>query len=131
MTNIRVGTSAWSDHDPFYPPGIKGSEQITYYAKFFPVVEINMTYYRIPSAKMAEGWVRRTTEDFVFDVKPPRELTSTPEKPGEEPPEPDADIAQHFAEGIKPLHEAGKIGAVTFQFPPSYRNTEQHREYIK
>jgi uncharacterized protein YecE (DUF72 family) len=131
MTNIRVGTSAWADHDPFYPPGVRGSEQLPYYAKFFPVVEINMTYYRIPTVKMSEGWVNRTPDNFTFDVKPPRELTSTPEKPGEQAPEPDADTAQQFAEAIKPLHDAGKLGAVTFQFPPSYRNTEQHRDYIK
>lgn len=131
MTNIRVGTSAWADHDPFYPPGVRGAQQLTYYAKFFPIVEINMTYYRVPTAKMAEGWVNRTPDGFTFDVKPPRELTSTPEKPGEEAPEPDADIAQQFAEAIKPLQDAGKLGAVTFQFPPSYRNTEQHQEYIK
>jgi uncharacterized protein YecE (DUF72 family) len=131
MTNIRIGTSAWADHDPFYPPGVRGSEQLSYYAKFFPIVEINMTYYRVPTTKMAEGWANRTPDHFTFDVKPPRELTSTPEKPGEKAPEPDADIAQQFAEAIRPLHDAGKLGAVTFQFPPSYRNSEEHREYIK
>lgn len=131
MTNIRVGTSAWADHDPFYPPGVKGTQQLSYYAQFFPIVEINMTYYRVPTAKMAEGWASRTPDDFVFDVKPPRELTSTPETPGEQAPEPDADIAQQFSEALKPLHEAGKLGAITFQFPPSYRNTEEHRDYIK
>lgn len=131
MTNIHVGTSAWADHDPFYPPGIKSTEQLTYYARFFPIVEINMTYYRVPTTKMAEGWVRRTPDNFTFDVKPPRELTSTPETPREQGPEPDADLAQQFSEAIKPLADAGKLGAVTFQFPPSYRNTEEHRDYIK
>jgi uncharacterized protein YecE (DUF72 family) len=131
MTNIRIGTSAWSDHDPFYPPGVRGAAQLSYYAKYFPIVEVNMTYYRIPTMKMTEGWVKRTPDDFVFDVKPPRELTSTPEKPGDAPPEPDARIAEEFGEAIKPLVEAGKLGAITFQFPPSYRNTEQHQEYIR
>jgi uncharacterized protein YecE (DUF72 family) len=94
-------------------------------------VEVNTTYYRVPSRRMVEGWVERTPKGFVFDVKPPRELTSTPETPKGEPPEPDADLASAFAEAISPLAESGKLGAITVQFPPSYRNTEEHREYLR
>jgi uncharacterized protein YecE (DUF72 family) len=131
MSKLLIGTSAWSDHDPFYPPGLKSAEQLPYYARYFPVVEVNTTYYRVPTRRMVENWVSRTPDNFVFDVKPPRELTSTPEAPRGEAPEPDADVASAFAEAIEPLAEAGKLGAVTFQFPPSYRNTEEHREYIR
>ncbi|MBX6341920.1 MAG: DUF72 domain-containing protein, partial [Thermomicrobiaceae bacterium] len=131
MGKLLIGTSAWSDHDPFYPPGLKPSEQLSFYARYFPIVEVNTTYYRVPSRRMVEGWVERTPPGFVFDVKPPRELTSTPETPKGEPPTPDADLAAAFAEAISPLAEAGKLGAVTFQFPPSYRNTEEHREYLR
>ncbi len=131
MGTLLIGTSAWSDHDPFYPPGLKPAEQLPFYARFFPIVEVNTTYYRIPPRRMVEGWVERTPPDFTFDVKPPRQLTSTPETPRGEAPEPDADVADAFAEAIAPLAEAGKLGAVTFQFPPSYRNTEEHREYLR
>lgn len=126
-----IGTSAWSDHDPFYPKGTKPAEMLRYYAERFPIVEVNTSYYRVPSRKMVEGWVERTPPGFIFDVKPPRELTSTPEVPKGEAPVPDADIAQRFAESIAPLADAGKLGALTFQFPPSYRNTEEHQEYIR
>ncbi len=131
MGTILVGTSSWSDHDPFYPPGTKPAEQLPFYARYFPVVEVNTTYYRIPSLKMVQGWVDRTPEDFVFDVKPPRELTSTPETPRGEAPEPDADLASAFLDAIAPLVDAGKPGAISFQFPPSYRNTEEHQEYLR
>lgn len=131
MGNLLIGTSAWSDHDPFYPPGVRGTDQLPFYARYFPIVEVNTTYYRIPARRTVEGWVRRTPDHFVFDVKPPRELTSTPETPKGEAPVPDADVASAFAEAIEPLAEAGKLGAVTFQFPPSYRNTEEHREFIR
>jgi uncharacterized protein YecE (DUF72 family) len=131
MARLLIGTSAWSDHDPFYPPGLKSAEQLPFYARYFPIVEVNTTYYRVPNRRMVEGWVQRTPPDFVFDVKPPRELTSTPEEPRGEAPTPDADVASAFAEAISPLVEAGKLGAVTFQFPPSYRNTEEHREYLR
>lgn len=131
MSKLLIGTSAWSDHDPFYPQGLKPAEQLPFYAKHFPIVEVNTTYYRVPQRRMVENWVNRTPPGFIFDVKPPRELTSTPEEPGGETPVPDADIASAFAEAIWPLQEAGKLGAITFQFPPSYRNTEEHRDYIR
>lgn len=131
MGPLLIGTSVWSDHDPFYPPGLKPAEQLPFYARFFPIVEVNTTYYRVPARRMVEGWVERTPPGFRFDVKPPRQLTSTPETPRGEAPEPDADIADAFAEAIAPLAEAGKLGAITFQFPPSYRNTEEHRAYLR
>lgn len=131
MAKLLIGTSAWSDHDPFYPPGLKSTDQLPFYARYFPIVEVNTTYYRVPTRKTVEGWVNRSPDGFTFDVKPPRELTSTPEEPGGSRPEPDADLASAFADAIEPLREAGKLGALTFQFPPSYRNTEEHQEYIK
>lgn len=131
MGQLLIGTSAWSDHDPFYPPGTKPAEQLPFYARYFPIVEVNTTYYRIPNRRIVEGWVQRTPPGFIFDVKPPRELTSTPEMPRGEAPVPDAAVAEAFAEAIEPLAQAGKLGALTFQFPPSYRNTEEHREYLR
>jgi uncharacterized protein YecE (DUF72 family) len=131
MGEILVGTSSWSDHEPFYPPGTEPSERLGIYADYFPVVEVNTTYYRIPRREMVERWVERTPPGFIFDVKPPRALTSTPETPRGEAPEPDAAEAAAFAEAIAPLAEAGKLGAITFQFPPSYRNTEEHRDYLR
>ncbi len=128
---VLVGTSAWSDHEEFYPPGLPAADRLAFYAGIFPVVEVNTTYYRVPNRRMVEGWVERTPPGFVFDVKPPRELTATPEQPRGEAPEPDADVAAAFAEAIAPLAEAGKLGAVTFQFPPSWRNTEEHRDYLR
>lgn len=130
-SNILIGTSSWSDHRRFYPPGTSQSEQLAFYARTFPIVEVNTTYYHIPLLKTVRNWVERTPDGFVFDVKPPRELTATPETPRGVPPEPDADLARDFAKSIRPLADAGKLGTITFQFPPSYRNTDEHREYLR
>jgi len=131
MENVLIGTSSWSGHDPFYPPGTKPADQLSFYATHFPVVEVNTTYYHVPSQSTVQGWVDRTPDHFVFDVKPPRELTSTPETPRGAAPEPDADLASTFLEALQPLIDAHKLGALTFQFPPSYRNTDEHREYLQ
>lgn len=58
MGTLLIGTSAWSDHDPFYPPGLKPAEQLPFYARHFPIVEVNTTYYRIPAPRLVEGWSR-------------------------------------------------------------------------
>ncbi|MCC6792572.1 MAG: DUF72 domain-containing protein [Thermomicrobiales bacterium] len=128
---VLVGTSSWNDIAQFYPPGLPQPDRLGYYADLFPVVEVNTTYYRTPNRRMVEGWAERTPPGFVFDVKPPRGLTATPEEPRGEPPEPDADLAAAFAEALQPLRAAGKLGALTFQFPPSWRNTEAHRDYLQ
>ena len=131
MGRLLIGTSSWTDHEGFYPPGIQPRERLQFYARYFPIVEVNSTYYAIPSRRVVQGWVDRTPPDFVFDVKPPRQLTATPEQPGGEAPVPDADVAKRFLDAIEPLISSGKLGAITFQFPPSYRNTEEHREYLR
>ncbi|HEY6563843.1 MAG TPA: DUF72 domain-containing protein, partial [Pirellulaceae bacterium] len=128
---MLIGTSAWSDLGPFYPAGVKPPGQLAYYSAIFPIVEVNTTYYRIPTESMVNGWLARTPEDFVFDVKPLRELTGTPEVPGGEAPEPDADLAERFYRSLLPLADAGRLGALTFQFPPSWRNSEEHRGYLR
>lgn len=131
MGRILIGTSSWTDHEGFYPAGISTRERLPFYARYFPIVEVNSTYYAIPAKRVVQGWVERTPTDFIFDIKPPRQLTATPETPGGEAPRPDADLAARFLDALEPLITAGKLGAITFQFPPSYRNTEEHQEYLR
>jgi uncharacterized protein YecE (DUF72 family) len=128
---LLIGTSSWSDQGPLYPPGTKPAQQLAHYARHFRIVEVNTSYYAIPRRETVEGWAARTPDGFVFDVKPPRELTSTPSEPGGDAPEPDADLGAAFLDAIGPLADADKLGAVTFQFPPSYRNIEAHRDYLR
>ncbi len=54
---LLIGTSSWSDHKNWYPPGMKSGEMLGYYATLFPIVEVNTSYYHIPARKMVEGWV--------------------------------------------------------------------------
>ena len=72
---IRVGTASWTDPTMtaggvFYPTGTKTAEErLQHYASTFPLVEVDATYYVLPSATTAELWVERTPPDFVFDIK--------------------------------------------------------------
>ena len=72
---IRTGTASWTDKsllEPglFYPTGVNKPEQrLAFYAENFPIVEVDATYYALPSEKNSEAWVQRTPDDFVFNIK--------------------------------------------------------------
>jgi uncharacterized protein YecE (DUF72 family) len=125
MADIYVGTCSWSDHADFYPPGLRSTEQITYYAQRFPVVEINSTFYRMPPVRNFLAWAQRTPPGFVFDVKPYRQITWHDRA---NPPE-DAQTLL-FSETLQPLREADKLGAVHLQFPPWYVRRPENLAYI-
>jgi uncharacterized protein YecE (DUF72 family) len=125
---VRVGTCGYSYRDwigNFYPPGVRPGKMLDYYASRFVTVEIDSSYYRIPSEAAIESMHRRTPEEFRFTAKAPGSLTHVPA---------DADNvsledAPVFRERLAPLVEAGKLGAVLLQFPNSFRpgkSAEQH-----
>src|SRR5512146_2385343 len=81
---IRIGTASWTDptmtaRGVFYPDGADTAEErLGYYASRFPLVEVDATYYALPSARTAELWVARTPPDFTFDVKAHALMTGQP-----------------------------------------------------
>src|SRR4030095_6418796 len=78
---ILVGTSSWTDKTliesgKFYPPSAKTPEdRLGFYASQFPIVEIDSSYYGLPSPENAIRWVERTPENFVFNIKTYRLFT--------------------------------------------------------
>ena len=117
--SLYVGTCGFSYKDwigPFYPQGIRPSEMLGYYARHFPTVEIDSTYYAIPRPAVLESMVRRTPPQFRFTVKAPGSLTHLPAEAL--PLSADADA---FADAIQPLADAGKLATVLLQFPHAFR----------
>ena len=153
---IRIGTSGWS-----YPAG-RGSwngifypragtrrgrrfDELAYYADHFNTVEVNSTFYRLPSVATARSWAERTPHGFEFSVKlyqafthpgmmvgtsgaqePPAGLEKAPPVPVVT-----AQDVDEFRDSIEPLAQAGKLGAVLAQFPPSYKQTPQTVDYLE
>jgi uncharacterized protein YecE (DUF72 family) len=122
---IRVGTCAWSDHEDFYPPGLKAVDRLAYYADKFPVVEINSSYYHLLPPRNYAGWAERTPDGFVFNVKAFGQLT---QHRREEPPTAEGFAA--FRASYRPLAEADKLRAVLFQFPPWFTDEPKNRRYL-
>ena len=130
MAKVYVGTAGWSYKDwegTVYPSAKpKGFSPLRYLADYFDAVEVNSTFYRPPSPRMAQGWVRQThhREDFRFTLKLWQRFTHQREEPWTPS---DVDT---FKQGVDPVSEAGRLGGVLLQFPWSFRNTPENRDWL-
>lgn len=128
---ILVGCCNWSDHPDFYPAGVRPADRLIYYARYFPVVEVDSTAYNIHKWTVAERWAAITPPDFAFDVKAYRALTLHERDDAGRVLLPTPEIAARFRESVAPLRSAGKLRAVLLQFPPSFTATEPHRDHLR
>jgi uncharacterized protein YecE (DUF72 family) len=127
---IYIGTCGYSYKDwigRFYPEGIKPTAMLPFYAEHFSAVEIDATYYRIPSVATFASMDRRTPADFRFTVKLPGSVTHLPSDEAEGVP----DDARIFRESIEPLVASGKLAAVLMQFPNGFRPTARTETYVR
>ena len=81
---VRIGTCSWADESlvkAWYPPSARTAEgRLRHYAELFDTVEVNSSYYAIPTAEAAAAWARRTPDGFVFHVKAFGMMTRHPVK---------------------------------------------------
>ncbi|MFO8034838.1 MAG: DUF72 domain-containing protein [Candidatus Bipolaricaulota bacterium] len=126
-SEIRIGTSGYSFKDwvgTIYPQGLPQREWLGYYARQFDSVEINATYYRVPSPRMMEALVRKVDPDeFLFTVKVPAEMTHQRGKL--------AETVEPFLSGIQPLVEAGCLATLLAQFPYSFKRSEESCRHLE
>ena len=143
--HVRVGTASWTDKTliacgRFYPKGATTAEaRLRHYASQFPIVEVDSSYYAMPTPETAQRWAERTPADFTMNVKAFRLLTGHPTAArvlhadlrqalgaapdttffyGDVPAEIRSELWRRFGEALLPLRAAGKLGLVHFQFPP-------------
>ena len=123
---VLVGTSGYSYDDwvgPFYPAGTTRQDFLSLYAREFPVVELNFSYYQQPNPRMLERMAAGTPPGFTFALKAHRSMTHEIGESWEK------DIAQ-FRAGLQPLFDAGKLGAVLLQFPYSFAYSPESRSRL-
>ena len=109
---LYLGTSSWSSEDwrgTIYPADAKSSDYLTHYAKRFSAVEIDMTFYRIPTPAMIHAWNQRTPDGFRFAAKIPQVITH------EKVLRDCQHELQQFTEVMGLLGD--KLGPLLFQFP--------------
>ena len=158
--NIYCGTSSWTDPTllkakTFYPPDAhKPEERLRFYSERFPLVEVDSTFYALPSERNAGLWAERTPDGFVFNVKAFGLMTqhavavkSLPEPIRDMLPEDAASKARVYARdlpedalnavwdmfgaALRPLAEARKLGAILYQFPHWFAASRQNIAYLR
>jgi uncharacterized protein YecE (DUF72 family) len=139
----------------FYPRGAETAEaRLRYYASIFPVVEVDSTFYGPPVERVVTAWTRRTPDHFTMDVKAFGLLTGhpvtsrtlwpdireavRPEHAGKPTlyathlePEALDEAWARFEQALRPLHQASKLGAVVFQWPPWFSANRANRAALE
>jgi len=121
-TLLRLGTSAWSNpswEGVFYPPGTKASDYLAVYAQKYDCVEIDNTFYRVPSSAMVRKWADDTPSHFVFTAKVPRIITHEKVM---------VDCGEDLSLFLKTMAGLGsKLGVFLLQFPYFNKQVFQNR----
>jgi uncharacterized protein YecE (DUF72 family) len=113
MATFWIGTSGYNYKEwrgPFYPSDLPEQEMLKFYAQRLATVEINYTFYRMPTVRVLQGWSKETPENFVFTLKAPRRITHELRLRDA------ADPLQYFCDTAKVLKQ--KLGGLLFQLPP-------------
>src|SRR5207253_6052799 len=143
----------WADEaltKHWYPPGTPAPARLAYYAERFSTVEVDSTFYRVPTESMVRGWAERTPPGFVMHVKAFGLMTRHPVRLEQVPPdlreglpvdhrgrvdrpprELRAEVFRAFLEALEPLRAAGKLGGILFQLPPYVVYKDASLEYLE
>lgn len=122
---IFIGTSGFNYphwRGVFYPEGLPPARWLEFYARHFDAVELNVTFYRLPSKKAFEGWGERTPPGFAFALKGSRFITHIKRLRGA------GDPLEIFLRRMKPL--GGKAKAILWQLPPSFRRDRRNEARV-
>jgi uncharacterized protein YecE (DUF72 family) len=149
---ILVGTASWTDktllESGWYPPDVTTPEErLRFYAEQFPLVEVDSTYYTPPNERNSALWAARTPPGFRFNVKAFSLLTLHPTRPTalykdlrpdtkknvyakDLDPKVVDEVWERFLSALEPLHAAGRLGALLFQFPQWFTIRRSNKDYL-
>jgi uncharacterized protein YecE (DUF72 family) len=123
---VHVGTSGYNYPEwrgSFYPPDLPAAAMLPFYAEHFRTVEINATFYRMPTAKTVTGWAETAPPGFVFTLKAPQRITHMRRlRDVDEPLRFFCDVARQLGD---------KLGPLFFQLPPNFKkDTDRLRDVL-
>ena len=126
MVKLSIGTAGFFYKDwigPFYPKKLQKAQYLEYFSKFFNLVEINSTFYNLPSEDMVINWNHRVPENFRFIVKVWQQISHNLD---------DQDLDSHIIEFFSRLNELKpKIIRFLLQFPPWFKYSESHLQKLE
>lgn len=119
LVTYLIGTSGYNYPEwrgSFYPEKLPAAKMLGFYAERFNTVEINYTFYRIPTEKLLDGWAHGTPDGFTFTLKAPRKITHDARLQNCE------ELTSSFCRTASTL--GSKLGALLFQLPPFLRRND-------
>ena len=125
MTRLRIGTAGWDYKDwigSFYPKNIERFHHLEYYVKYFDIVEINSTFYNIPSEEIVINWAKRVPDSFSYIVKVWQKISHNLNDP-----DLDSYVDKFFS---RMMYLREKISKFLIQFPPWFKYTEKHNRQL-
>lgn len=124
--NLYIGCSGFYNNDwkgSLYPEDAKSKDFLILYSQQFNCVEINSTFYRKPTAKTLAKWYDETPDDFKFVIKIPKSISH--EKRLKDCKDEISEFCKHIADHLKE-----KLAGFLYQFPPSFKNSEENLDLI-
>lgn len=126
---IYIGLTGWGDHDDLYPDVNHRKDKLRTYSSYFPIVELDATYYAIQRQSTIEKWCDETPKNFKFVVKAHQYMTGH------------SDFRQHYEsikdvfdaynDMLKPMFKQNKLAFVLLQFPPWFNCTTKNVKYVQ
>lgn len=124
---IKIGLTGWGDHPSLYSSHLSKKDRLFDYSGHFPIVEVDTSFYAIPSTKNVEKWIQDTPDQFQFIVKAYQGITG--HLRDDNPYETENDMFEQFCNCLEVFQQARKLALVLVQFPPwfsfSTKNVEQ------
>ena len=121
MNAVHIGCSGWNYADwreRFYPKGLPPKRWLARYAEVFDTVEINNTFYRLPTISAVQGWVDQTPPHFAFALKMSRYVTHIKRLTTVE------EGVRRFYDSIEPLAGSPKMGPLVWQLPGNFKRDD-------
>ena len=114
---------AWQGPNRFYPPDIRPTEFLRYYATRYQTVELDGVWYRLPSEKTVQAWHTDTPPHFIYAPKAHRDITHIRRLKPEGFP-----MLMTMLQRLEPLHKAGRLGPILIQLPPNLKRDDERLE---
>ncbi|MFL0507451.1 DUF72 domain-containing protein [Ureibacillus sp. 179-F W5.1 NHS] len=126
---IKIGLTGWGDHPSIYRTNSTKNEKLFDYSGHFPIVEVDTSFYAIPSRQNIEKWLKETPDSFQFIVKAYQGMTGHLRE--ENPYESRNEMFEAFRQCAETFQNANKLAMVLVQFPPWFDCSTKHVQYIR
>ncbi|MDN4492910.1 DUF72 domain-containing protein [Ureibacillus aquaedulcis] len=126
---IKIGLTGWGDHPSIYRTNSTRRDKLFDYSSHFPIVELDTSFYAIPSQQNIEKWVNETPESFKFVVKAYQGMTG--HLRDDNPYETRSEMFEAFRQCANAFQSADKLAMILVQFPPWFDCSAKNVQYIR